>query len=148
MPEHRYDEKDEPAVRQATRHKNEHLIDHACPFCGERRVKISAGDIPADRYRVELYCDNMYCDVREFTVIPLRMNGPVARVRTDVAALDAIDDGSDEEQAEEASEFLRDPNGRVVGNIYSLGADDLAYQDAAKLHRRQRSRRIRIEPPE
>jgi transcription elongation factor Elf1 len=143
----RYDERDQPAIRAAATDSNGYLRDYACPFCGIKSVLISLADIEADHYRVELYCDNGSCEVREFTVLPLRMNGPVSRVRTDVAALDAVDRGSEDEQNEEASEIFRSGEGEKPLRMYSPSAENLKAHDAAVLHRRQRKRRVVIEPP-
>jgi hypothetical protein len=53
-------------------------------------VKVSEGDIPEDTGRVQLYCDNGECAVREMTVVVER-NGVRAGKRADVRALNAVD---------------------------------------------------------
>jgi hypothetical protein len=64
-----------------------------CPFCGRQKVKLSCNDIAEDGLRVELYCDNPDCEVREFTILPLRLGQRIARA--DVGALQFIDRGDD-----------------------------------------------------
>lgn len=141
----RYDEKHEPAIRKAQTAQRR-LPGYPCPFCGSKSLLLSYGDIVADKYRIELYCDNAMCDAREMTVVALRMEGPVSDIRTDVAALAAVDSGSDEEQAEEGYELLRDESGEVASRMIRASDVMLEGHDAMVLHRRQRPRRIRIEP--
>ena len=60
-----------------------------CPFCGCDMVKLSVGDVPDDDLRVEGYCENSGCAVREFTILALRVGEPLDRA--DVEALRVVD---------------------------------------------------------
>jgi hypothetical protein len=66
----------------------DHADEMPCPFCGGRALKQSFGD-DDDQVRVELYCDNVNCEVREMTVLARRVDAPLERA--DVQALDAVD---------------------------------------------------------
>ena len=72
--------------------RDQHVFGYPCPFCGGEDVKLSYGDVWADRLRVELYCNNPRCEVREFTVLALRAGVNATGVRTDVRALELIDE--------------------------------------------------------
>ncbi len=61
-----------------------------CPFCGGDAI-VSMHDVRADPGRVELYCNNSNCDVREMAVIALRVGR--WNPRADVLALEAVDVG-------------------------------------------------------
>lgn len=71
---------------------DQHVFGYPCPFCGSEDVKLSYGDLDVDRLRVELYCNNSSCDVREFTVLALRAGVSETGIRSDVQALDLIDE--------------------------------------------------------
>lgn len=147
--EPRYDEGGEPTIRTAPRGEHRHLLDFPCPYCGSKSVLISLGDIKNDKYRVELYCDNSMCDVREMVVLPKRTNEPVAWSRADVAALRIIDDGTEAEQEAEGYELHRDARGEVKARAFSFKEAppvDLSAMQERVLKRRQRKSRIRIEP--
>lgn len=64
-----------------------------CMFCGAQTLKRSASDRPKDPGRMELYCDNQFCDVREMVLLVMR-DGAGAYDRADVRALRLIDNGS------------------------------------------------------
>lgn len=70
-----------------------------CPYCGSETAIVSMGDVPDDRGRMQLYCNNSYCDVREFEVIAFRA-GPDAPERADVLALQTLDEGTPAERAQ------------------------------------------------
>jgi hypothetical protein len=79
-----------------------------CPYCGGKNVINAYDDIADDELRMEFYCDNSDCEVRTFTIIPLRTNGPVAWKRADVAALEAVDRGIGDEQLPEIIDLFKD----------------------------------------
>lgn len=62
-----------------------------CPWCGEEKWFVSMYDDSRDNGRVQMYCDNTYCDSRETELIIMRGEG--AHDRADVRALRMIDDG-------------------------------------------------------
>jgi len=64
-----------------------------CMFCGAMTVKRSATDRDQDTGRIELYCDNQFCDAREMVLLVSR-DGAGAGDRADVRALHLIDDGT------------------------------------------------------
>jgi hypothetical protein len=66
-----------------------------CPYCGERKLIISMMDIQDDDLRVELYCDNEYCEARSFATILMSHHG---MRRADTQALFAVDHGDDPEE--------------------------------------------------
>lgn len=61
-----------------------------CLWCGRKTAILSWGDEPEDTGRIELYCDNSDCQVREVTLLVTR-DGHAASARADVRALDAVD---------------------------------------------------------
>ncbi|MCT2282371.1 hypothetical protein M3G91_32715 [Micromonospora chalcea] len=61
-----------------------------CLWCGSKTAIASWGDEPEDTGRIELYCENSDCEVREVALIVTR-DGHTASARADVRALDAID---------------------------------------------------------
>lgn len=81
---------DTPAARQQGRTR--------CPFCGADTAILSTNDVRADGTRIELYCENSYCAVREMTV--LAMNVGEFNGRADVFALQTIDKGTSAERQE------------------------------------------------
>jgi hypothetical protein len=142
----RYEERGEPAVRSSPKDDLRHLTDFKCPYCGGQSLLISYGDIPDDKYRIELYCENSHCVVREMTIIALRTDTTVARDRADVRALRAVDQGTEEEQIAEGHELIRDESGRVIGSATSLGDILNMDLDASALRRRERRATIQVEP--
>lgn len=64
-----------------------------CMFCGAQTLKRSASDRPKDPGRMELYCDNQFCDAREMVLLVTR-DGAGAYDRADVRALRLIDNGT------------------------------------------------------
>jgi len=62
---------------------------YTCPFCGEESLILSTGDIRDDDLRVEAYCNNSDCAVREMTILAMRVGGPAGRA--DIDALERID---------------------------------------------------------
>lgn len=98
--ENEYTEGDQPSVRRLA------AAGTPCPFCGAQQLLISTEDVHDDDLRVELYCDNQMCDVREMTVIALRTNGPPERA--DVDALREIDAGVGAERLPDTIELARD----------------------------------------
>lgn len=78
-----------------------------CPYCGGQKVLVSYSDIADDELRMEFYCDNSNCEVRTFTVVPLRTNMPVAWKRADAAALEAVDRGIGDEQLPDSIDIIR-----------------------------------------
>ncbi|HEX4834046.1 MAG TPA: hypothetical protein VH478_23475 [Trebonia sp.] len=81
---------DVPAIRAATPERP-----WPCPWCGEKTWFVSLGDRPADRGRVEMYCDNPDCDSRETVVLIIKGFNETftadARSRADVRALEALE---------------------------------------------------------
>jgi hypothetical protein len=109
-----------------------------CPFCGDPSATVSMNDLDSDPVRLELYCDSDACDAREFVVLLLRGNLRQDLVRADVAALRAVDDGT---QAEQHADGLHD-DFRSLGEV--LRRQPL--RDRVVLDRRQRPTRIMVEP--
>lgn len=62
-----------------------------CAFCGKDTALLSRADAAADRGRVQLYCDNPQCDVREVELIVMRDGTNTTLDRPDVARLNEID---------------------------------------------------------
>lgn len=62
-----------------------------CMFCGQQAAIRSRGDDPSDCGRIQLYCDNQGCDVREAEVIVMRDGTIETMERPDVATLKEID---------------------------------------------------------
>jgi hypothetical protein len=108
-----------------------------CPFCGDPSATVSMTDLASDPVRLELYCDSDACDAREFVVLLLRGNLRQDLVRADVAALRAVDDGT---QAEQHADGLHDF--RSLGEVLSRQPT----RDRDVLDRRQRPTRITVEP--
>jgi hypothetical protein len=83
----------EPPIRKNAvgEDREKHVTGYSCPFCGVETLKLSYTDIWGDRLRIELYCENPNCDVREFIVLALRAED-ATRNRSDVEALDLIDE--------------------------------------------------------
>ena len=121
-----YIEGNQPWVRQNA----QQLI---CPYCGKKELLVSYGDVKKDDLRVELYCDNTYCDVREFTIVALRTNGRVQRA--DVIALEEIDAGTD-------SERLPD----VISIMSREGSDLIDAHTRGLIDRRRRDVKVEITP--
>jgi hypothetical protein len=84
----------EPMIRQKATgdERDKHVFGYPCPFCGSEDLKLSYGDVWADRLRVELYCNNPRCEVREFTILALFAGVESTGVRSDVHALKLIDE--------------------------------------------------------
>ncbi|MFE9300527.1 hypothetical protein [Streptomyces sp. NPDC006856] len=85
-----WDAKEDPWIRRPEAGHPEKL---PCYFCGGFTAKRSYSDRSEDPSRIELYCDNQFCDAREFVILTLR-NGGDAHERTDVRALRQVDRGS------------------------------------------------------
>jgi hypothetical protein len=56
---------DMPVARESIRTR--------CPFCGGATAVVSHNDVRTDNTRVDLYCENSRCAVREMAVIALRV---------------------------------------------------------------------------
>jgi hypothetical protein len=104
-----------------------------CPFCGNPSATVSLNDVEADPVRLELYCDSGAGEAREFAVVLLRANLRQDLVRADVAALRAVDDGTEAEQHAEGHDT-------VVGLDVVL-ARHAAAHGRTLLERRQRPSR-------
>ncbi|MBS1878621.1 MAG: hypothetical protein JST31_03815 [Actinobacteria bacterium] len=143
----RYEERGEPAIRSSERDERRHLTNYRCPYCGGQSLLISYGDIPEDKYRIELYCENSSCVVREMTIIALCTDTAVSQDRADVRALHVVDRGTEEEQVAEGYELIRDEAGNVIGRGISAGTM-LSNTDfgASTLRRRQRPTTIQVGP--
>lgn len=63
-----------------------------CVFCGSRTAALSRADVAADCGRVQVYCDNPQCDVREVELIVMRDGTNKTMNRSDVAQLNNLDD--------------------------------------------------------
>jgi hypothetical protein len=63
-----------------------------CMFCGDKTLKRSASDRPQDPGRLEMYCDNAFCDAREMILLVVG-DGLNAHERADVRALRLVDSG-------------------------------------------------------
>ncbi|MWV58725.1 hypothetical protein [Rathayibacter sp. VKM Ac-2754] len=61
-----------------------------CYFCGQMTAKLSESDVEADTGRVDVYCNNTWCEARETTVLILR-DGAAASDRADTRMPAAID---------------------------------------------------------
>lgn len=62
-----------------------------CPFCGAEQLRMSYDDT-SDARRVELYCENWQCEVRELVVLAMRVDPLVGGDRRrDVGLLHALD---------------------------------------------------------
>lgn len=140
-----YEEKGEPAIRASSKDEHGYLTDYSCPYCGGQSLLTSYGDIPDDRYRVEVYCDNPSCVIRTMAIVALRSDSPLAHERADVKALRAVDNGTEEEQEEEGYELIRDERGEVIGRGISAGQMNVDFGTSA-LSRRERATKIRVEP--
>jgi hypothetical protein len=83
----------EPMIRQRATgdERDKHVFGFPCPFCGGEDVKLSYGDVWGDRLRVELYCNNPRCEVREYTILAMRASVETTGRRSDVEALELID---------------------------------------------------------
>ena len=137
-----FEEGTTPAIREAA-------DEYRCPFCGENTLVRSYGDLSDDNFRVELYCENALCDTREMAIIGLRMNGRVSDRRADVAAIQAVDDGTEVEQEAEGVELIRDERGEVIGSSISLTdlkADYVLDSAKRRMERRERPTKIVVEP--
>lgn len=88
---------DTPAVRRGDESR--------CPFCGGSVIR-SHNDVGADGTRVDLFCENPACDVREMAVIATRVG--TYNPRADLAALNKIDEGTLVEQEEFGATATRD----------------------------------------
>lgn len=84
----------EPMIRQKATgdERDKHVFGFPCPFCGGEEVKLSYRDVWADRLRVELYCNNPRCEVREYTVVAMFAGVEATGTRSDVEALRLIDE--------------------------------------------------------
>jgi hypothetical protein len=137
-----FEEGTTPAIRDTPE-------EHPCPFCGKNTLIRSYGDLSDDNFRVELYCNNSHCDTREMMVIAKRMNGSISDRRADVAAIVAVDDGTEAEQEEEGVELIRDEHGEVIGSMLAAGNlnTELFLERGARLmNRRERPTKIIVEP--
>jgi hypothetical protein len=143
MPEERWDRGTIPTIR-ATSEDERHVNGWTCPFCGSDELLISYGDFPADRDRIELYCDNPGCDAREFIVLVTRGEG--AHERADVTALEAIDAGTRAEQEAEGVEFSEDERGRVVARGAQWTPRDPSAVAARLIAHRNRRTEVIVEP--
>ena len=141
-----YEEKGDPAIRSSAKDERRYLTEYRCPYCGGQSLLTSYGDIPDDKYRIELYCDNSSCVVREMTVIALRTDTAIPQNRADVKALHEVDRGTEEEQVAEGHELIRDDDGKVIGSATSLAAISNMDLDASALRRRERPATIKVEP--
>jgi hypothetical protein len=96
----------EPMIRKKATgdERDKHVFGYPCPFCGSEDVKLSYGDIWADRLRVELYCNKPRCDVREFTILALWAGVETTGARADVKALQLIDERPIERRRREERE--------------------------------------------
>lgn len=72
--------------------RDKHVHGFPCPFCGGEDVKLSYDDVEADRQRIELYCNNPRCEVREYTVLAMFAGVEASGNRSDVRALRLIDE--------------------------------------------------------
>lgn len=119
------------------------------PFCGGNALLRSSGDLPQDTERVEVYCDNQFCDAREIVILITRGEGTHARA--DVRALSAVDDGTEAEQEADGYELDRDETGNVIGRTLTLGGrsasmmDPRAYAET-QVKRRRRPTNITVTP--
>jgi hypothetical protein len=68
-----------------------------CPFCGSLAV-VSWGDVTDDPMRIELYCVNEACEVREMQIIATRAGGHELE-RADVLALHTLEEGTPDERS-------------------------------------------------
>jgi hypothetical protein len=95
----------EPMIRQRAGgdDRDKTVFGYSCPFCGAEKLKLSYSDIWADRLRIELYCDNPGCDVREFVVLAMFAD-EATRDRSDVDALRLIAERPIEKARREESE--------------------------------------------
>lgn len=131
-----------PAIREAP-------DEYPCPFCGKNTLVRSYGDLSDDNFRIELYCNNSYCDTREMAVIAKRMNGSVSGHRADVAAIVAVDEGTEAEREEEGVELIRDDHGEVIGSMLAAGelnAELFLERGTRLMNRRERPTKIIVEP--
>jgi len=62
-----------------------------CVFCGEQTCIRSRTDAVGDTGRVQLYCENAECGIREVELIVMRDGTPETQGRPDVEKLNAID---------------------------------------------------------
>jgi hypothetical protein len=108
MTQSEYSVGDEPAIRKAASGRDP-ISGYPCPFCGGNALLRSSGDLPQDTERVEVYCDNQFCDAREIVILITRGEGTHARA--DVRALSAVDDGTEAEQEADGYELDRDETG-------------------------------------
>lgn len=115
MVEHSFSRDDEPAIRATV--DDAGYTAFPCPFCGARLLKVNWMDLPQDSQRVTVYCDNTYCVAREIEIVTTRGEG--AHLRGDVAALRAIDSGTDDEQAAEGTLVERDADGHIEQRVTS-----------------------------
>jgi hypothetical protein len=132
---------DTPAIRSAL----DAGTGKTCPFCGGQTLIISNSDLDTDRDRVEVYCNNTYCDAREIIILITRGDG--ANLRADVTAINAVDEGTREELEAEGVEVMVDADGYVIGTTMSpdswtpdLDGGNRTYE------RRIRPTRIKIKP--
>ena len=140
--EGKFEEGTEPAIRKTP-------DKYPCPFCGNNTLIRSNWDLSNDNFRVELYCNNSYCDTREMVVIAKRMNGSVSDHRADMAAIVAVDKGTEAEREEEGVELIRDERDKVIGSMLPAGElnTELFLERGARLmNRRERPTRIIIDP--
>lgn len=70
-----------------------------CYFCGQMTAKLSSSDVEADTGRVDVYCNNTWCEARETTVLIIR-DGANASERADARMLAAIDNDTHTTQEE------------------------------------------------
>jgi hypothetical protein len=144
MTSHSFDRNENtPAIRSAL---NVGTTTNAwpCPFCGAQSLLLSYGDLSADRDRVEVYCDNGYCDARE--IIMLITRGEGAGDRADVIAIQAVDEGTRAEQEAQGVEFLEDADGNVISRSTSFSTHVRDDDGTRRREYRMRPTRVTVEP--
>ena len=104
-----------------------------CPYCGKQSLLRSFSDVADDDLRVELYCDNSNCDVREFNILAKRTEGLVQRA--DALALYEIDEGTAVERLSHDINIM-DPEARR----------SIDRHQSSRLQRRRRKVKIEITP--
>jgi hypothetical protein len=144
--EHEYVAGEEPAIRGTVDDRD--FIAFPCPFCGARQLKLDYLDLPQDTQRVGVYCGNSHCDAREIEIVTMR--GAGAHQRADVAALRAIDRGTDDEQAADGTHVQRDGEGHIEGTVTSYNEASVkrsrGERDVERLDRRLRPTTVDVRP--
>lgn len=96
-------------------------------------------DVPTDPGRLELYCDNSSCDVREMAVIALRVGR--WNPRADVLALEAVDRGMRVEQEEFGPDPTRLLSAEALGDVMRFSFE----RGDQRLRNRTRPTRVTVE---